>query len=117
MNNTDISPILLKLLSIQMNVSNIAEITNSCLQKGVSNVPLADLFKIGYTPIKGIEEKIQILIQKDCTELSYSDFSRYLNVSRQTVYNWRDLGYLIVVNGKIDARMTTRLWQLISKLT
>lgn len=39
-----------------------------------------------------------------------SEFSAWMKVSRQTVYNWRDCGYLVYSGKKVNLPETLDLW-------
>ena len=40
-----------------------------------------------------------------------SEFSNWMKVSRQTVYNWRDCGYLVYSGRKVNLPETLNLWR------
>ena len=62
---------------------------------------------VGYK--KYLERLSDIATRKD--SCNFSEFAGWLDVSRQTVYNWRDNGYLVHTKSKIDIPATVRLWE------
>ena len=61
---------------------------------------------VGYK--KYLEKLADIATRKE--SCNFSEFAGWLDVSRQTVYNWRDNGYLVHTKSKIDIPATVRLW-------
>ena len=60
---------------------------------------------VGYR--KYLEKLADIATRKE--SCNFSEFAGWLDVSRQTVYNWRDNGYLAHTKSKIDIPATVRL--------
>ena len=58
-------------------------------------------------------EKMKVL-KANKSIVSVSTLAQYLGVSRQTVYNWRDTGYIFrTEQGKIDLEETVSFWEAI----
>ena len=62
---------------------------------------------VGYK--KYLERLSDIATRKE--SCNFSEFAGWLDVSRQTVYNWRDNGYLVHIKSKIDIPATVQLWE------
>lgn len=55
-------------------------------------------------------EKLEQLADNHGT-CNVSEFSAWMKVSRQTVYNWKDCGYLVYSGKKVNLPETLDLWR------
>ncbi len=44
------------------------------------------------------------------------ELSERLGISRQTLYNWRDEGWLVMDGGKVHLPKTIELWELFIRI-
>lgn len=80
----------------------------------IGQVRIGDLIRFCAPRIEHRDERYRQLKQYSETKpiVSFSDLSRFINISRQTLYNWKDEGWIITDhNGKADLRRTVELWE------
>ena len=80
----------------------------------VNHFGIGDLIRFCAPRIEHRDERYRQLKQYSETKpiVSFSNLSRFINISRQTLYNWKDEGWIITDhNGKADLRRTVELWE------
>lgn len=79
---------------------------------GKTRVQLQELLRLCLAEIDNWPEKYERLgnLCKTHDSCNLSEFSRWMEVSRQTVYNWRENGYLILGGKGVDMRETYKFW-------
>ena len=101
------------LLRMQVDVNKAYDLLNMFKEAGKNRIDIQTILDeaapkiVGYR--KYLEKLADIATRKDCC--NFSEFAGWLDVSRQTVYNWRDNGYLVHTKSKIDIPATVRLWE------
>ena len=86
------------------------------LRLGRKKVSVQLMLSFALSKIEHRHEKLEKMkvLKESCSIIGVGAFARTLGVSRQTVYNWRDAGYLICKkDGKIDLEETVALWEAI----
>ena len=101
------------LLRMQVDVNKAYDLLNMFKEAGKNRIDIQTILDeaapkiVGYK--KYLEKLADIATRKD--SCNFSEFAGWLDVSRQTVYNWRDNGYLVHTKSKIDIPTTVRLWE------
>ena len=100
------------ILRMQVDVNKAYDLLNMFKEAGKNRIDIQTILDeaapkiVGYT--KYLEKLADIATRKE--SCNFSEFAGWLDVSRQTVYNWRDNGYLVHTKSKIDIPATVRLW-------
>jgi len=101
------------ILRMQVDVNKAYDLLNMFKGAGKNRIDIQTILDeaapkiIGYK--KYLEKLADIATRKE--SCNFSEFAGWLDVSRQTVYNWRDNGYLVHTKSKIDIPATVRLWE------
>ena len=101
------------ILRMQVDVNKAYDLLNMFKEAGKNRIDIQTILDeaapkiVGYK--KYLEKLADIATRKD--SCNFSEFAGWLDVSRQTVYNWRDNGYLVHTKSKIDIPATVRLWE------
>lgn len=101
------------ILRMQVDVNKAYDLLNMFKEAGKNRIDIQTILDeavpkiIGYK--KYLEKLADIATRKE--SCNFSEFAGWLDVSRQTVYNWRDNGYLVHTKSKIDIPATVRLWE------
>lgn len=101
------------LLRMQVDVNKAYDLLNMFKEAGKNRIDIQTILDeaapkiVGYK--KYLEKLADIATRKE--SCNFSEFAGWLDVSRQTVYNWRDNGYLAHTKSKIDIPATVRLWE------
>lgn len=101
------------ILRMQIDVNKAYDLLNMFKEAGKNRIDIQTILDeaapkiVGYK--KYLEKLADIATRKD--SCNFSEFAGWLDVSRQTVYNWRDNGYLVHTKSKIDIPATVRLWE------
>jgi hypothetical protein len=101
------------LLRMQVDVNKAYDLLNMFKEAGKNRIDIQTILDeaapkiIGYK--KYLKKLADIATRKE--SCNFSEFAGWLDVSRQTVYNWRDNGYLVHTKSKIDIPATVRLWE------
>lgn len=88
------------------------------VHKTRSLITVRDLISI--CAIKIDKPKVHIEKMKALSEsrklYNMKELSERLGISRQTLYNWRDEGWLVMEEGKVHLPRTIELWELFIKI-
>ena len=88
------------------------------VRKTRSLITVRDLISI--CAIKIDKPKVHIEKMKTLSEnrklYNMKELSERLGISRQTLYNWRDEGWLVMEEGKVHLPRTIELWELFIKI-
>lgn len=101
------------ILRMQVDVNKAYDLLNMFKEAGKNRIDIQTILDeaapkiVGYK--KYLEKLADIATRKE--SCNFSEFAGWLDVSRQTVYNWRDNGYLAHTKSKIDIPATVRLWE------
>ena len=106
-------------LGMQVDVNKAYELLRMFKDAGQSHINVETILDEAAPKIGGVEEYIKKLehssqIRKTC---NFSELATWLNVSRQTVYNWKKFGYLVYDKTAIDLAATVELWKSIPWLS
>ena len=106
-------------LGMQVDVNKAYDLLNMFKEAGQSHIDIETILDEAAPKIGGVEEYIKKLehslqIRKTC---NFSELATWLNVSRQTVYNWKKFGYLVYDKTAIDLAATVELWKSIPWLS
>ena len=106
-------------LGIQVDVNKAYDLLRMFKEAGQSHIDIETILDEAAPKIGGVEEYIKKLehssqIRKTC---NFSELATWLNVSRQTVYNWKKFGYLVYDKTAIDLAATVELWKSIPWLS
>ena len=110
-------------LNVCVDVDAALEYLESCRKEGIVSVPLFRLVASSRVRIRDFNLHLEAI--RNCADIrrewKLSELSIALGVSRQTLYNWKESGYLICDpdSGKVDMKLTEGLWndlKLISKM-
>lgn len=127
-NNTAVMTIH-ELLNIRLNASSVTDMlqylkeSNERAKKtGVykthSLISVRDLISI--CAIKIEKPAVHIEKMKALAEnrklYNMKELSERLGISRQTLYNWRDEGWLVMDEGKVNLPKTIELWELFIRI-
>lgn len=92
------------ILRMQVDVNKACDLLNMFKEAGKNRIDIQTILDeaapkiIGYK--KYLEKLADIATRKE--SCNFSEFAGWLDVSRQTVYNWKDNGYLVHTKSKID---------------
>ena len=101
------------LLRMQVDVNKAYDLLIMFKEAGKNRIDIQTILDeaapkiVGYR--KYLEKLADIATRKE--SCNFSEFAGWLDVSRQTVYNWRDNGYLAHTKSKIDIPATVCLWE------
>ncbi len=106
-------------LGMQVDVNKAYDLLRMFKDAGQSHINVETILDEAAPKIGGVEEYIKKLehssqIRKTC---NFSELATWLNVSRQTVYNWKKFGYLVYDKTAIDLAATVELWKSIPWLS
>lgn len=106
-------------LGMQVDVNKAYDLLRMFKETGQSHIDIETILDEAAPKIGGVEEYIKKLehssqIRKTC---NFSKLATWLNVSRQTVYNWKKFGYLVYDKTAIDMAATVELWKSIPWLS
>ena len=106
-------------LGMQVDVNTAYDLLRMFKDAGQSHINVETILDEAAPKIGGVEEYIKKLehssqIRKTC---NFSELATWLNVSRQTVYNWKKFGYLVYDKTAIDLAATVELWKSIPWLS
>lgn len=109
----------LLILRMQVDVNKACDLLRMFKEAGHSHIDICSLLRASTPKIVGVEEYIKKLKLRMQNRVScnISEFAIWLDVSRQTVYNWKQYGYLVFSGKKIDLPGTIELWQSIPWLS
>ena len=89
------------------------------IYKTHSLITIRDLISI--CAIKIDNPKVHIEKMKALSEnrklYNMKELSGYLGISRQTLYNWKDEGWLVMDEGKVHLPNTIELWELFIRIS
>ena len=106
-------------LGMQVDVNKAYDLLRMFKDAGQSHINVETILDEAAPKIGGVEEYNKKLehssqIRKTC---NFSELATWLNVSRQTVYNWKKFGYLVYDKTAIDLAATVELWKSIPWLS
>lgn len=97
---------------IELGVKAVQDVTNMHVETGKKRISIGDLLQMCAERIDHWQEKYERLgtLCKTHETCNLSEFSKWMEVSRQTVYNWRENGYQILGGKGVDMRETYKFW-------
>ena len=106
-------------LGMQVDVNKAYDLLLMFKDAGQTHIDIETILDEAAPKIGGVEEYIKKLehsaqIRKTC---NFSELATWLDVSRQTVYNWKKFGYLVYDKTAIDLAATVELWKSIPWLS
>lgn len=97
---------------IGLSVKAVRNVMDMHKEAGREKVSVSELLQMCAERIDRWQEKYEHLeaLCKTHDFCNLSEFANWMGVSRQTVYNWRDSGYLIQGEKGIDMKGTCKFW-------
>ena len=111
------TPNEIRILNLKLDVKTVKALMELYQQQNYGHTTVSELLRLATPEIDDKEEKLGLL--KKCAAVrpisNISELSSKLGVSRQTLYNWKSEGYLLLDNqGKVHLPSTIKLWEDLS---
>lgn len=100
-------------MRMQVDVGKAYDLLTMFKEAGKNRIDIQTILDEASPKIVGYKDHLAKLssIATRKESCNFSEFSGWLDVSRQTVYNWRGNGYLVHTKSKIDIPATVQLWE------
>ena len=111
---TVMTPNELRILNLKLDVKTVKALMELYQQQNYGHTTVSELLRLATPKIDDKEEKLGLM--KKCAAVrqvwNISELAPKLDVSRQTLYNWKSEGYLLLDSqGKVHLPSTIKLWE------
>ncbi len=108
------TPNELRMLNLKLDVETVKALMELYQQQNYGQTTIFELLRLAAPKIGNKEEKLGLL--KKCAAVrqvwNISELAAKLDVSRQTLYNWKIEGYLLLDSqGRVHLPSTINLWE------